>query len=135
MLPAYRKELMVVCTSIFVELFASKLVGKIKRFGTDEMELFCSDIVPVIWLEYVDVISVVIIDEKFDGLLYTILLEDVGFNEIDPVDTDFDEVGILVIALVDWIVCDEVMILCEVLVCDDVGLDTAVTVFVLASLV
>jgi len=101
LLPAYRKELMVVCTSIFVELFASKLVGKIKRFGTDEMELFCSDIVPVIWLEYVDVISVVIIDEKFDGLLDTILLEDVGFNEIDPVDTDFDEVGILVIVLVD----------------------------------
>lgn len=88
---------MIVCIFIFAELFTSKLVDKNGSFRMDEMELFCSDSVPVIWLEYVDVISVVIIDEKIDGLLDVILLEEIGFNEIDPIDTDFVEIGILVI--------------------------------------
>jgi hypothetical protein len=91
---------MVACTSILVELLASKLEDRNEIFGMDEMKLLCSDVVSVVWLEYVDVISVVIIEEKFDGLLDVIPLEEIGFNEIDPIDTDPDE-GILVIVLVD----------------------------------
>ena len=92
---------MVVCNPTLVGLLVGKGEGRKKALGIDEMELLCSNVVSVVWLEYVDAIDVVIMAGKLDGLLEVILLEEIGFDELNSVDIDSDEVGTLVMALVD----------------------------------
>ncbi len=115
MLPVWKEEVIVVCVSTFVELLASELVDKKEVFDINGSELLCWDTVMVMELEYADVIdkvcwdSMVVIVEKLDGLLDAILLEEIGFDEIETVDvwdkgveaidSNGDEIGVLIIVL------------------------------------
>jgi len=118
-LPVWKEEVIVVYTPTFVELLSSELVDKNEIFGINDWELLCWVTVNVTWLEDVDVIdeilwdSVFIIVEKLDGLLDGILLEKIGFNEIETldvcgkpveaVDTNWDDIGILIEGLVSGV--------------------------------
>ncbi len=87
---------MLLCAPILVELVTIKFELRNDVFGIDMMELLCSGVASVVWLD-----SVVIIGEKLDGLLDVILLEEIGFNKVDSMNTDSDEIGIFVVIVID----------------------------------
>ena len=98
MLPVYGAEVRFLCAPILVRLVTIKLEVMNAVFGIDMMELLCSGVVSVVWL---DSDSVVIIGEKLVGLFDVILLEEIEFNKVASVESDSKEVNVFVIVLVD----------------------------------